>query len=284
MENSPISEEDVREIVRILGEVAAMKPEPEAQRGFLMKELARLVGADAWVWGVAPLLEPDKQPVYLYQQTGGFDVERMSRYLVAVEHPDTGAMTAPLAEALIRAGSQVTRLVDQIVPLERYRNSPAWPFWQAADIGPLFITLHPLPGKGISCIGFYRSAAAPMFTPRESRIAHILLSEVPILHESGLPHEAARIAPVLPPRCRLILNHLVTGLSRKEIARHLDLSVNTVNGYMKMIFSHFRAHSRAELISRFHRGDGGDTPDLGSRENPANHYRSPAVETGLAGP
>lgn len=284
MENSPISEADVREIVRILAEVAAMKPNPEAQRGFLMKELARLLGADAWVWGVAPLLDPDKQPVYVYQQTGGFDEERMSRYLVAVEHPDTGAMTAPLAEALMRAGSQVTRLVDQIVPLERYRNSPAWPLWQAADIGPLLITLHPLPGKGISCIGFYRSATAAMFTPRESRIAHILLSEVPILHEEGLPHRTASITPVLPPRCRLVLNHLVTGLSRKEIAHHLGLSVNTISDYMKLIFKHFDVHSQAELISRFHRGDGGDTPDLGGREISLNPYVSPAVETGLAGP
>lgn len=284
MESSPISETDVREIARILGEVAAMKPDPEVRRGWLMRELARLIEADSWVWGVAPLIEPDKQPVYLYQQTGGFDEERMSRYLVAVEHPDTGAMTAPLAEALILAGSQVTRRVDQIVPLERYRNSPAWPYWQAADIGPILITLHPLPGKGISCIGFYRSARSPLFKPRESRIAHILLSEVAVLHEAGLPHQAASSTPVLPPRCRLILNHLVTGLPRREVARHLGLSINTVSGYMKMIFKHFQVHSRAELISRFHRGDGGDTPDLGGRENPANPYGSPAVETGLAGP
>jgi DNA-binding CsgD family transcriptional regulator len=269
MDISPISEGDVREIVRILGEVAAMKPAPDAQRGFLMKELAKLIGADAWVWGVAPRLVPDKQPVYLYQQTGGFDEARLSRYLVAVEHPDSGAMTAPLASAMIEAGSQVTRLVDQIVPLERYRNSPAWPYWQAADICPILITVHPLPGHGVSCIGFYRSAAAPMFTARESRIAHIVLSEVPLLHEAGLPHQTARTTPRLPPRCRLILNHLVTGLSRAQIAGHLGLSVNTVNGYMKMIFRHFHVHSQVELISRLRQGDGGDTPDLGSGSNPS---------------
>ncbi|QJE95381.1 helix-turn-helix transcriptional regulator [Luteolibacter luteus] len=284
MESSPVSEADVREIVRILGEVAAMRPDPEAQRSFLMKELARLIGADAWVWAVAPFLEPDKKPVYVCRQTGGFDDERMSRYLVALDHPDTGVMTGPLAEALIREGAQVTRRVDQIVPLERYLNSPAWPYWQAADIGPIILTLHPLPGKGISCIGFYRSANAPMFSPRDSRIAHILLSEVPILHEAGLPLEAAGKTPVLPPRCRLILNHLVTGLSRKGIAHHLGLSINTVNDYIKLIFKHFDAHSQAELVSRFHRGDGRDTPDLGSREISLNPYGSPAVETGLAGP
>lgn len=253
-------------MVRILGEVASMKPSSDAQRAFLMKELAALVGADAWVWGVAPQLEPGKQPVYLYQQTGGFDDVRMSRYLVAVDHPDTGEMTWPLAKAMIEAGSQVTRLVDQIVPEERFLNSPAWPFWQAADIGPILITLHPLPHSGVSCVGFYRSVDKPKFALREARVAHIVLSEVPLLHEVGLPHQAASTTPRLPPRCRLILNHLVTGLSRREIATHLKLSKNTVDGYMKLIFKHFQAHSQVELMSKFHHGDGGDTPDLGSRE------------------
>lgn len=204
------------------------------------------------------MLDPEKQPVYLFQNTGGMDDVRMSRFLTAVEHPDSAKMTAPLAEALIAAGGQVTRHIEQIVTRERFTDSPANPFWRAAGIGPLLITLRPIPGYGISCIGFYRSVAAPMFTERESRIAHIVLNEVPLLHEVGMPHANSRTLPQLPPRCRLIMNHLVRGQTRKRIADHLGLSGQTINGYVRKIFAHFGVHSQAELIARFTCGDGRD--------------------------
>lgn len=257
-ETSPLSEQDVRDLVRILGDVAAMKPDPDARRVYLMNGLAALLGTDTWVWGVAPLLDPEKQPVYLFQNTGGMDEERMSRFLMAVEHPDTARMTAPLAEALISAGSQVTRHIEQIITRERFAQSPAHPLWQAAGIGPILITLRPIPGYGISCIGFYRSVDAPMFTGRDSRLAHIVLNEVPLLHETGMPHTSSRNLPQLPPRCRLVMHHLVRGQTRKTIATHLGLSEQTVNGYVKKIFSHFSVHSQAELLVRFTRGDGRD--------------------------
>lgn len=255
---SPITESDVCEIVRILGEVAAMEPSPDRQRNYLMSELGKLVGTDTWVWGVSPMMDPGKQPVYIYHQTGGFDETRMARFLMAVEHPDCAPMTAPLAQAMIDAGGQVTRLIDQIVPKERFQNSPANPFWRKADIGPILISIRPLPGYGISVIGFYRSLDEPDFDEREARIAHIVLTEVPWLHEAGLPHLAALPTPTLPPRCRLILNQLVRGTSRKNIAAELDLSVQTVNGYLRKIFKHFGVHSQAELVARFSKGDGRD--------------------------
>ena len=259
-ESATLPEHDVRRLVRILGEVVAMKPDPDAQRIHLMNGLAALLDTDTWVWGVAPLLDPGKQPVYLYHHTAGFDQDRMSRFLEAVEHPDCAEMTAPLARAMISAGSQVTRNITQIVTPERFASSPANPLWHSAGIGPILITLRPIPGYGISCIGFYRPVAAPMFDERDSRIAHITLSEVPLLHEAGMPHAATKTLPQLPPRCRLIINQLVHGMSRKDIANHLGLSVNTVHGYTKIIFKHFGVHTQSELISRFTLGDGQDLP------------------------
>ncbi len=64
---------------------------------------------------------------------------------------------------------------------------------------------------------------------------------------------------LLYPRHRTVLILLCEGWNRKKIATHLGLSINTIHGYSKVIFKHFKVHSQAELIARFTQGDGGDT-------------------------
>lgn len=248
---------DVRAIVRILGETVTI-PDAGDQRKFVMSRLAVLLKADTWVWGVSPLLEPGKQPIYLFHHTSGFDEARMARFLQAVDHPDSGAMTAPLALAMIEAGSRVTRDLSRIISPKRFHESPARPQWEAADIGPLLISIGPVPGTGTSVVGFYRHPGEPDFDLRETRIMHILLTELPWLHQAELPHVHSQGILALPPRQRLVLNQLVQGATRRTIASHLGLSENTVHGYVKEIFRHFGVHSQAELIARFTKGDGGD--------------------------
>jgi DNA-binding NarL/FixJ family response regulator len=110
----------------------------------------------------------------------------------------------------------------------------------------------------VSSLGFYRRQHEPAFTERESRIAHIVLSEVPWLHEEGWPEDRAVSVPQLPPRSRLVLNLLLDGRNRKEIAASLSLSEHTIAGYQKSIYSHFGVGSHAALMRRFQLGDGGD--------------------------
>lgn len=254
---SSLAAEDVRAIVRILGEAVTIADAGE-QRKFVMSRLAVLLKADAWVWGVSPLLEPGKQPVYLFHHTSGFDEERMARFLQAVDHPDSGAMTAPLAHAMIEAGSRVTRDLSRIISPERFHESPARPLWEAADVGPLLISIGPVPEVGTSVVGFYRHLGEADFDLRETRIMHILLTELPWLHHADLPHARSQGVIALSPRQRLVLNQLVLGASRRAIATHLHLAENTVHGYVKKIFRHFGVHSQAELIARFAKGDGLD--------------------------
>ena len=182
----------------------------------------------------------------------------MALMLKAIEHPDTGAMTASIAQAMIESG-HVTRLRQDVIDNDWFLNSAANPYWCAANVGPILFSLRPIPEVGTSVIAFYRPVSAPLFTPREARIAHIVLSEVSWLHEAGMPHAAAKPIPKLPPRCRLILLQIVAGRSRKEIAADLGLSLHTVNDYLKQIFRHFGVHSQTQLIARLRNGDGNDT-------------------------
>jgi hypothetical protein len=47
------------------------------------------------------------------------------------------------------------------------------------------------------------------------------------------------------------LEHLLDGLSEKEIAASLGISIHTVHTYVKHVYSHFSVETRAELMARF---------------------------------
>ncbi len=54
----------------------------------------------------------------------------------------------------------------------------------------------------------------------------------------------------LTPRERDVVGRLVSGASTREIAEATDLTVSTVNTYMKRIFAKLGVHSRVELLAR----------------------------------
>ncbi|WP_205760932.1 helix-turn-helix transcriptional regulator [Luteolibacter luteus] len=254
---SPLTEQDVRDIVRLLGSVIAEPGGLTEKRRFLMDGLCSLVNATSWAWCMAEF-DPDKPPSFVGFEHGGWDEERFARYIEAMNHPDMEEVTRPSSIELREKGTQLTRTLRQMDPPMRLENSKAGELWAKADIGTLLISQRPMDGGGISGVAVYRRLGEPHFDERESRIAHIVLSEVPWLHFQSFPDRQTPELERLYPRHRTVLNLLCEGWSRKRIADHLGLSVNTVHGYSKAIFRHFGVHSQPELIRRLTKGDGGD--------------------------
>lgn len=254
---SPLNDQDVRGIVRLLGEVITVPGGINEKRRLLMDGLCRLVDATSWVWCMAEL-DPDKPPSFIGMVHGGFDEERFARYLQAMNHPAMQQVTRPSSLELQAKGTHLTRTRRQLDPTFLLDNSPAAPLWKAADIGALMTSTRPMDGGGISGIGLYRKLGQAHFSARDARIAHIVLSEVPWLHFSDFPVREGQDISALYPRHRTVLNLLCEGWSRKKIAEHLGVSINTVHGYVKAVFKHFQVHSQAELISRLTQGNGGD--------------------------
>lgn len=253
-----LSESDVRVMVRLLGAVAALRGGHTEKKRILMNGLCKLVDADAWAWTLACQYEAGQPPVYVGFMHSGFTEDQFSRYLKAVEHPASGIMTAPLINEMRERQNQVTRSIEQIDSAGRFQTFEAAPLWREAEIGTLLISMRPLDARSASGIGIYRKIPAGPFLARECLIVHIMLSEVPWLHEQGWPGDRGVSVPSLSPRERLVLNLLLEGHGRKQIADHLVIAENTVSGYCKVIYRHFRVQSQAELLARFFRGDGGD--------------------------
>lgn len=244
-------------MVHLLGNVIAVPGDINAKRRLLMDGLCRLIDAATWVLCMAEF-DPDKPPSFIGLVHSGFDDERFARYLLAMNHPAMEPVTRPSSLELQAKGIHLTRTQRQMDPDFLLENSPAAPFWEAAGIGPLMTSQRPMAEGRISGIGIYRDLGSSHFNDREAKIAHIILSEVPWLHFTAFPDQASHEITNLYPRHRTVLNLLGDGWSRTKIAEHLGLSVNTVHGYVKVIFKHFGVHSQSELLARFTQGDGGD--------------------------
>ena len=255
--DTTLDESDVRRIVRLLGEIISSPGGITEKRRMLMDGLCEIIAAPVWVWCMCEF-DPDKPPSFIGFEHGGWDEERFTRYIEAMNHPDIERVTRPSSIELQEKATQLTRTLRQIDPSMQLENSPAWPFWQKANIGAIMTSVRPMAGGGNSGVAVYRDVGQPQFTEREARIAHIILSEVPWLHFQAYPDKESQEITRLYPRHRTVLNLLCEGWSRKKIAAHLSISENTVHGYAKVIFRHFGVHSQSELITRLTKGDGGD--------------------------
>ncbi len=252
--------EDTQAVVNLLGEVCAPPDDHVGKKRRLLDGICRLIKADAWVWGLFVELTPGEFPSYVLHLHGGFDEAQLADYFLALEHPESARFTAPMAQLLQEKRCHITRFRQQFGFENEFLNSENHRIWQKAGIEPGILSCRPVDATTLSTVGIYRRPNKPSFTPRDSRIAHILLSEVPWLHEEGWSADRDSTIPSLSRRCCTVMNLLVHGRARQEIASQLGISQHTVDGYVKEVFRHFRVHSQPELIARFHTGDGGDVP------------------------
>ncbi len=256
--NGKLSSDDARAIIRLLGEVCALPDDHEGKKRHLMEGLCDLVDADFWAWVLAAELEPGKFPVYVGFLSGRFSDQLLAEFLQIQAHPEMIGWTVPLAAQMHAVGRLVTRNVQDQFDYQAFLDSESGQWWSRAGIEPRCIAFRPMPDGAATGVGLYRKTGRPLFTERDARIMHILLAEVPWLHEMGWPEDRCAKIPTLSPRCWLVHEMLLQGYSRPQIAGHLRLSSHTVNDYVKTIYSHLGVRSQPELIARFRKGDGGD--------------------------
>ena len=253
-----IREEDARALVRVLAEVAVISGDLRAKRMALLERLAELVDADAWHWCFVAGKEAGKLPTFSVFLKGGFTEEQFAKYLRAQEHPDMAKFNAPLLAEFAQCLRHITRTRQQLDPEGAFLESDVFQLWREADIAPLILCIRPTASGQASAVSLFRRLDRPLFSERENRIAHILLTEVPWLHDAAWPNHPEQRVSELTPRLHTVTNLLLQGYGRKQIAADLGLSLHTINDYVKEVYQRFGVHSQPELIRRFVDGDGGD--------------------------
>jgi DNA-binding CsgD family transcriptional regulator len=248
-----LSEADVRSMIRLVGDVAASRGDANEKRRVLMDGLIRLVDAQRWVWTLSSRerLEPGKRPVYTAVSHGGFEDGTFPKLLKAIDDPGSWGIYSSITKEIRERGQHLTWTRRQMDSEDHFSRKGVKELWHAAGVGDLMISLCPLSNGELSAIGIYRHVGEEHFDVRAARVAHIVLAEVSWLHETDWSEEKKALLPSLSPRRRNVLNLVLEGQSRKEMASSLGISVHTLDGYVKDIFRHFRVHSQAELIARF---------------------------------
>jgi DNA-binding CsgD family transcriptional regulator len=251
LDRTSLSEFDVRAMVRLLGETIALPGGHGEKKRFLMDGLCELIGADSWVWTLGCQLKPGEAQVYVAFMHGGFDDQGYANLLQALEHPKMGPAFEAFYTAIANHEQHTTMVREEVDPKGlAYQPGPR-ELWKKADIGPVMLSDYPLDANSLSAIAIYRKFGAEPFSSREKQIAHLILEEVPWLHLSGWPEDRSAKVPQLSPRQRMVLNLLLDGLGRKQIAASLEISENTVAGYCKEVYRCFSVNSQAELMHKF---------------------------------
>lgn len=229
----------------------------------LVDRLACLVNADRWAWSLIAPTAGGEKPVPVDFSHRGFNERQLAAFLKAVEHQDMAILNEPILNAMRREKKHVTRRRVELDPGDCFPKMDVYQHWQEADIEHVLISAHPLSDDAISIIGFYRSESSGPFDERDSSLVQALLSEVDFLHErSGKfsPNPKRFDFLLLSPRQRSVLNLLLESWPRKQIAHHLQLSENTISGYIKEVYRFYEVNSHPELIKLFRDNDGRPGP------------------------
>jgi DNA-binding NarL/FixJ family response regulator len=103
-----------------------------------------------------------------------------------------------------------------------------------------------MPAELLEAVRGIRLGAVPMSPPIARKIIDAFL------HSPAPQTPSPAVADAgLGPREQQVLQHVINGLSQKEIALYLGLSISTVNTYIQRIYEKLHVRSRSAIIARF---------------------------------
>ncbi len=205
-----IEEADLRVIVRLLGEAAALPGGIFEKKCYVLDGLCDFSGASEWRWAL-------------------FSGANSDQCLSAFRRTPNVAL---LPLAALRCES---------APLLSESDLPP-----ATGSPDTILSRSALDAGTESRIALCRLHCERPFTERESLLASVVLDAIPWLHWRDWKTRPE--APKLPPQQQRTLDLLMQGLGRKEIEVRLEISQGTVSGYIRDIYSYFQVNSQSELM------------------------------------
>lgn len=249
--------QDVRAILRLVGECRDLGDDPAAWRLHLFKTLARFTGAALTTGGEVAGVRagrPTCANVVTWGWENGLNRDAWFEGLANFQSDSSFSLSWSRYAARLRQDDGVALTRKDLVRDEEYEASAE--YWAASRPTGVDHTLgcyRSLPGAAdVYCgITLWRAAGEPEFTPRDRALVRETYAALAPLIGGPLACPAEPSPSALPPRVRQVLRCLLEGDGDKQIAARLGLTRHTVNQYAKALFRHFGVQSRAELLARW---------------------------------
>ena len=247
-----IDESDLRNICRLLGDVALLNGPLNTKRRILLDGLATLVEADGWIWTSAAVDPKRNCPVPMDYLFGGVTQRQVAALLDSFSDTSTAdPCNKPLAD-LVSQGHHIVRTRRQLASdADWYNSDYTKTYFLRHGIEDPMYAITPLSPQSYSAVCLFRFTGHPPFSERQRRIVNIVTTEVRWLSGSDLPSLYADAVFKLTPRLRSVLALLLDGQSCSQIAELYHLSPHTIKGYIRDIYRHFGVSSQIALIQLF---------------------------------
>ena len=261
--DGPLSSDDVKAMVSLIGRVAGMREPLTERRRVLMSGLTKLIDADTWLWTTSTGFRTGDVPMTVGFDYGGFNERSVALFVEHSQDTENEPLHNSKMIQEMQSWKHLTRTRRDWESDEELYNSPQWELYRKPmGIDHFIFSLVPLEDGYVSGVGLHRGVGRPDFTIRERRMTHILISQVDWMHRIDLPEDAGRHTMEFTPRLRVVFSFLLRGWNRKRIAEHIGITANTVAGYQKQVYRHFGVSTQSELLAQFVTGDGGDLPPM----------------------
>lgn len=241
---------DLAKVVHLLGEIAVLGDDYLSKKKFLISGLCQLVRADSWVWALGRWSDDQSAPEYSGFLHSGFSYDEFGYLIATVEHPDNEVLCADWVAEVSRGKGVVTAMKDELDTTGLVDRSELKALLDQAGIKDAIISGVATSGWAMSSFGFYRRGEKGKFTQRDKAMVDLVLSGVSWLHRTGWEKVEDLETVKLYPQYKRVLNLLLAGLGKKEIANQMGLAESTVATYMREVYKYYDVSSQALLMRK----------------------------------
>ena len=239
----------VRELLRLIQDASELSGDYSTRKIFVLNSLLRTFDAQVAISCTLSNCLPHRR----YNCVSLLDVgwpDPVQRS-IAYSYFD-GPRNSPVEQIVSLSAKQVTRTRQQIIADDEWYSSPhALEICRPAGIDHFICSVQRLPRSGWrSCLSVHRAWGDKRpFTRQDRALFHLLQLQFAKLNQTDPAYRAGEeTGEQLTGRATVVLTHLLQGMSEKQIARQVNLSVHTVHTYVARLYTHYRVHSRAELL------------------------------------